>query len=82
MRGPVGGPTASTLSIRVQPADAVVLIDGERWEPAGESRIQIQVPPGPHRIEVQKDGYQPFTTTLQLRPGEMLPINVSLNKVR
>jgi hypothetical protein len=35
-----------------------------------------------HRIEVQKDGYQPFTTTLQLRPGEMLPINVSLNKVR
>ena len=71
---------AGTLAIRVQPADAVVLIDGERWEGSGGQRLDVQVAPGPHRVEVQKDGYQTFSTTVQVRPGESTPLNVSLTK--
>ena len=71
--------TAGTLSIRVQPADAVVLIDGERWQGSGGGApLQVQVAPGPHRIEVQKEGYQPFTTTVTVAPGDTMPLNVSL----
>ena len=76
-----GGPaqTAGTLSIRVQPADAVVLIDGERWEGSSVgARLDVQVAPGPHRVEVQKEGYQPFSTSVTVRPGDTLPLNVSL----
>jgi len=71
--------TSGAITIRVQPADAVVLVDGERWQSSGE-RLEIQVSPGPHRIDVQKDGYQPFTTNVQVRPGETATVNVSLTR--
>jgi hypothetical protein len=76
---PVPGQAAGTLAVRVQPGDAVVLIDGERWHSSGaDARLHIQVNPGPHRIEVQKDGYQPFSSTVPVRPGETTAVNVSL----
>ena len=76
---PAGARTGSALAIRVQPGDASVIVDGERWQSSGD-RLEIQVSPGKHRIEVQKDGYQPFSTTVRVRPGETSPINVSLTK--
>jgi hypothetical protein len=74
------GNEAATLAIRVQPGDASILVDGERWQGSGNDRIEIQVTPGGHRIEIQKDGYQPFTSTVRVRPGETNAINVSLTK--
>ena len=69
--------------IRVQPADADVLIDGERWRgPGGDDRLVVQVTGGRHRIEVRKDGYEPFTTELDVRGGESVPLNVSLPRTR
>lgn len=68
-----------TIAIRVQPADAVVLVDGERWQSSGD-RLDIQVTAGAHRIEVQKDGYQPFSTNVQVRAGETSGLNISLTK--
>ena len=69
-----------TLSIRVQPGDAEVLIDGERWRgPAGaDERLIVQVAEGTHRVEIQKDGYRAFSTEVQVRRGETAPVNVSL----
>jgi hypothetical protein len=75
------GGQAGTLSIRVQPADAVVIVDGERWDPSAPgARLQLHLAPGRHRVEVQKDGYQPFVTTVQVRPGTDTPLNVSLSR--
>ena len=71
---------SSVIAIRVQPGDAVILVDGERWQSSSTDRLEIQVSPGPHRIEVQKDGYQPFTTTIEVRPGETTAVNVSLTR--
>ena len=68
-----------TLNLRVQPGDAVVQIDGERWDnPDGGSRLVVQLAAGPHRLEVRKDGFRPYSTTIQVRPGEPQTINVVL----
>lgn len=76
---PSGLPGSGTIAIRVQPADAVVLVDGERWQSSGD-RLEIHVTTGAHRIEVQKEGYQPFSTSVQVRPSETSGLNVSLTK--
>jgi hypothetical protein len=78
MSGPAPGVAGGAIAIRVQPGDAVVLVDGERWHSSGGERLEIRVSPGFHRIEVQKDGYQPFSTSINVRPGETATVNVSL----
>jgi hypothetical protein len=68
-----------TLNLRVQPEDAVVTIDGERWDsPQGGSRLVVQLAPGTHRVEVKKDGFRTYTSTVQIHPGESQTVNVSL----
>ena len=67
------------VAIRVQPADADVLIDGERWEgPADDEVLVLQVAPGPHRIEVRRDGHGSYTAQIDVRAGQTSPINVIL----
>jgi hypothetical protein len=75
-----GAGEGATLAIRVQPGDATILVDGERWQGSGGDRLEIQVTPGEHRVEVQKDGYLPFTTNVRVKPGETSPVNISLTK--
>jgi len=76
------GPESSsfgTLNLRVQPGDATVIIDGERWDsPEGGTRLSVQLAAGPHRIEVRKDGFKPYVSTVQIRPGEAQALNISL----
>ena len=68
-----------SLVVRVQPAGADVVIDGERWQgPEGSERLVVQVSEGSHRVEVRKEGYVPFSTTVRVRSGETAPVNVSL----
>ena len=70
---------AGMLSLRVQPEDAIVLVDGEEWDrPAGESRFMIELPEGPHRVEVRKEGYRTYSRTIEVRRGQTLTLNVSL----
>jgi hypothetical protein len=83
----IGNPPSSsrvgTLSIRVQPGDAEVLIDGERWNfGGGNERLLIQLSEGRHVVEVRKNGYRPFSTEVQMRGGETAPLNVSLTPDR
>ncbi len=68
------------LAIRVQPVDATVLVDGEQWQASGGARLDLQVTAGAHRVEVRKDGYLPFSTTVQITAGQTTPVNVSLTK--
>jgi len=69
-----------TVVIRVQPADAVVVIDGDRWDsPEGGSKLQVQLSGGPHRIEISKDGYKTYSTSVTVRPGDTQSLNVSLS---
>lgn len=68
-----------TLSIRAQPGDAQILIDGERWSaPAGQDRIAIELATGRHHIEVRKDGFSSYAEDVLIRRGATLTLNVSL----
>ena len=73
------GVSFGEIAIRVQPADADVLIDGERWAgPANDEALVLQIAPGPHRVEVRKNGYRGYSAQIDVRAGETTPINVSL----
>lgn len=72
---------AGTLSIRVQPANADVTIDGERWQgPSGDERLVVQVSPGLHHVEVRRDGYRTYQSDIEVRPGDTSTVNVSLSR--
>jgi hypothetical protein len=76
-------PRGGSLVIRVQPADADVLIDGEHWRgPSGDERLVVSLAEGRHRLEVRKEGYQPFTSEVEVRRNESVPLNVSLVRDR
>jgi hypothetical protein len=67
-----------TLSLRVQPSNAELWIDGERWASSDGGRFVIQLPAGAHRVEVVSAGYGRYTSEIDVRDGETVPLNVSL----
>lgn len=90
-RGPYVQPRArgartsnfGAISVRVQPPDARVLIDGEEWTgPEDGGRLVVQMAEGPHRLEVLKKGYIAFSTEVEVRRGETTTLNVSLPEMR
>jgi hypothetical protein len=79
-RGAVRG-EGGALALRVQPDDATVLVDGERWDaPASREPLVIQLEEGTHQIEVQKEGYRPYTAEIRVRRGETVPLNINLRR--
>jgi hypothetical protein len=74
-----GDASFGAIAVRVQPADADVLIDGERWEGTSDDEaLVLEIAPGPHRVEVRKNGYRGYATEVDVQAGETAPINVSL----
>jgi hypothetical protein len=68
-----------TLSLRVTPADAEILIDGETWERSeGENRFSIDLAEGSHVIEVRKDGYGSYSRRVDVVHGQPITLNVGL----
>jgi PEGA domain len=71
--------TYGTLSVRVQPGGADIIVDNERWDgPAGQERIFIELPEGRHQVEIRKSGYRTYITEIEVRRGETASLNVSL----
>jgi hypothetical protein len=70
------------VAIRMQPADAEVIIDGKAWRgPQGAERLLVHLPAGTHRIEIRKEGFDQFVTAVEIRKGEVAVVNVSLSKM-
>jgi hypothetical protein len=67
-----------TLDLFVQPANAEVTIDGQRWLSSEEGHFVVQVPSGTHHVEARRDGFRTFAMDLEIREGERSPLNVSL----
>ena len=68
-----------TLAVRIQPADAEVLIDGERRHGfEGADRLVVELGAGLHVVEVRRDGYRPYRTDVDVRDGDTTLLNVSL----
>jgi hypothetical protein len=77
-----GSRTASefgAIALRVQPRDAEVLIDGQRWDASNDSdRLVVELAPGVHHVEVRKDGFRTYRSDLTVRRGETTTVNVGL----
>jgi hypothetical protein len=70
-----------SIALRVQPGDATVTIDGERWDGAqDQDRLVVELSAGTHTVEIRKDGYRTYITDLTVRPGETTSLNVSLTR--
>lgn len=67
-----------TLDLFVQPANAEVLIDGQPWVSSDGGHFQVQLPAGPHRLEIRRRGFRQFLSEIDVRDGETTPLNVSL----
>jgi hypothetical protein len=69
------------LSLRVQPGDAEVLIDGEKWEGSlADERLVVQLPAGVHRLEVRKEGFRSYFTDVNVVAGQTRTLNVAMTK--
>ncbi|MGE5244080.1 MAG: PEGA domain-containing protein [Betaproteobacteria bacterium] len=81
MTGPGEPSSFGALSIRVQPDDAEVLIDGERWDGStGRARLVVQLAEGTHHVEIRRDGYRTYEADVEVARGETREINVSLSR--
>ena len=69
-----------SLDLRIQPADATVMIDGQPWVTSDAGHFVIQVGEGAHRIDVSKQGYRRFSTEITVGEGKTTPLNVSLSQ--
>ena len=76
---PSGQSSQGTLSLRVQPGDADVLIDGTPWRaPQGSDPLVVDLPEGHHTVQVRRAGYVAFLTDVQVRRGQTTPLDISL----
>jgi hypothetical protein len=70
-----------TLNLRVQPLDASVQIDGEKWDsPEGGSRLVVQLAAGQHLIDKLKDGVGRVYAKIQLRTTVRHSLKLVLKK--
>jgi hypothetical protein len=79
-RGGQPGSAYGSLSVRVQPVDAEVSIDGEAWRGpgGGMDRLVIEIAEGSHTVEIRKAGFRTYVTQVEIRRGETAQLNVSL----
>ncbi|MCU0596798.1 MAG: PEGA domain-containing protein [Desulfobacterota bacterium] len=70
-------PRIGMVHFKVEPADALLLINGK---PHGAVPNQIELLALEHGIEIQKEGYEPFSTRLTPRPGFPQELSVVLKK--
>jgi len=71
-----------TLVLHVQPREAEVSIDGQRWLTSGDGEFEVQLPAGRHRVEVELQGFQRFSSDIDVREDGATPVNISLSRGR
>ena len=69
-------PQNQPLVVSVEPASAVVRVDGKK---VGSSPASVELPPGEHALEVSAEGYAPFQRTFTMTSQRPLEMNVSLS---
>ena len=65
----------------MQPDDALILVDGEEWRTPRSARLELDLPAGPHQLEIQREGHEGYVTTVQLLDNEVTNVNISLPRL-
>lgn len=77
-KGSNNAPTDQYLMVQ-GPSGARVVVDQHPPESIPTSgHLSINVPPGPHNVEVRADGYQAWQSNVQVQPGSRLPVVADL----
>ena len=67
------------LTIRAQPPDVEVWVNGEPWPfPLEGEETTLHLPTGVYDVELRKIGYETFRTDVEIQPGRFTPLNVRL----
>jgi len=69
-----------TLSISSRPSGARAFVDNQFVGFTPVARFGTR--PGNHTVRLELDGYETFTATVNLPPGETVPVNAVLRQVR
>jgi hypothetical protein len=68
--------TTGSLAIDSRPMGAAVTIDGR---PVGTTPLTLTtLSPGGHSVRIERNGYRPWTTTVDVKPGERSRVAASL----
>ena len=73
-----GAPRFGALSVAVQPLDAQIFVDGERWTIGEDKRLLIKLTEGRHVVEIKKEGFATYTETIAIGRDRTMTLNVSL----
>ena len=65
------------LTVRSNVTGDMVYIDGER---RGPTRLDLELVPGAHLVRVEKGGYEPFETEIELSPGGSKTLRARLER--
>jgi len=71
-----------TLALHVQPREAHVSLDGQRWLTSSGGDFEVQLPAGRHHVDVELQGFQRFSSEVDVRDDGPTRINVSLTRAR
>ena len=70
------------ISIKVEPSDAEVLVDGHAVKVDGNSGLVAKVghPLGQHTVEARKPGFQPYVGEVEIRQASEVHLDIKLAK--
>jgi TonB family protein len=71
-------PTSARLDVRAKPADASVSVDGRGLGAA--PIVGVALSPGRHEIRVERTGFEPWRRSVDLAPGQELPLEATLTR--
>lgn len=67
------------IEIRVQPADAEILVNGDAWESSEPGSLTIDLADGVHHVEIRRDGFRTYSADVRVVGGQVTTVNVSLS---
>lgn len=80
-KAPAAAAVGGSLHLRLNPADATVLVDGAPAGTAAGETVELQgLSAGKHKIEVKKEGYKSFSFEITVEDGSDHSLGVTLKK--
>ena len=71
----IDNPDYGSLYISSTPGGASIIIDGDDL---GETNMEVKIPAGYHTVELQKEGYSPWTQWIEVKKGKNPDMEVRL----
>lgn len=78
-------PQVGYVDTNVRPKDARVVVDGRDHGMAASFDgvpAYLELPPGRHKLEFTREGYEPVSLVVVIGPGEVVSVDLSMKELR